>query len=166
MIWTHVSEYVTDVSNTSVNVVITDKCVKLARYSGPVPDAADFINQALADVISAAMGRRTSKEALARATGISSRTITRYLDAQVDMPAKSFQRIADALDKPAARLYADALALAEQMASDASRVSEAGAQNVTRLHPRDLTADQLDRPTTDRRAATDVDPESETDETD
>ncbi|GAA3330574.1 hypothetical protein GCM10017712_04320 [Curtobacterium citreum] len=160
------SEYVTDVSSTSANDPNTDKSADLARYSGDVPDAADFINHALADVISAAMGRRTSKEALARATGISSRTITRYLEAQVDMPAKSFQRIAEALNQPADQLYADALGRAQRMAAEEQRVSEVAAQNVTHLHPRDWTADEIDRTTTERRAATEVDPESETDETD
>lgn len=129
-----------------------------------MPDPSDFINSALADVISAAMGRRTSKEALARATGISSRTITRYLDAQVDMPAKSFQRIADALQQPADRLYAEALGRAERMAEEA-RVSEASAQNVTRLHPRQMSGEELDRLTIDH-AATGIDPESEAGEDD
>jgi transcriptional regulator with XRE-family HTH domain len=131
-----------------------------------VPQPSDFINQALAGVLRGAYAKQgMSREQIANATGISVTTIHRYMNGKVDMPSKSFQRIAEAIGRPADELYAEALRDAERHAEDAL-VSEGEAQNVTRLHPRDLTAEQLDRPTTDRRAATELDAESETDETD
>lgn len=131
-----------------------------------MPQPSDFINQALADVLRGAYAKKgMSREQIAAASGISPTTIHRYMNGKVDIPSKSFQRVAEAIGRPADELYAEALRDAERLA-EAARVSEAGAQNVTQLHPRDWTAEELDRPTTDRRAATDVDPESETDETD
>jgi len=130
-----------------------------------VPQPSDFINQALAGVLRGAYAKQgMSRDQIAAATGISVTTIHRYMNGKVDMPSKSFQRIAEAIGRPADELYAEALRDAERLAEDA-RVSEAGAENVTRLHPRQMSSEELDRLTIDH-AATEIDPESETDETD
>jgi len=130
-----------------------------------VPQPSDFINQALAGVLRGAYAKQgMSRDQIAAASGISVTTIHRYMNGKVDMPSKSFQRIAEAIGRPADELYAEALRDAERLAEDA-RVSEAGAENVTRLHPRQMSSEELDRLTIDH-AATEIDPESETDETD
>ena len=130
-----------------------------------MPQPSDFINQALAGVLRGAYAKQgMSRDQIAAATGISVTTIHRYMNGKVDMPSKSFQRIAEAIGRPADELYAEALRDAERLAEDA-RVSEAGAENVTRLHPRQMSSEELDRLTIDH-AATEIDPESETDETD
>jgi len=130
-----------------------------------VPQPSDFINQALAGVLRGAYAKQgMSRDQIAAASGISVTTIHRYMNGKVDMPSKSFQRIAEAIGRPADELYAEALRDAERLAEDA-RVSEAGAENVTRLHPRQMSSEELDRLTIDH-AVTEIDPESETDETD
>jgi transcriptional regulator with XRE-family HTH domain len=130
-----------------------------------VPQPSDFINQALADVLSGAYRKaRITRDDIAERTGISVSTINRYMNGKVDMPSKSFQRIAEAIGRPADALYAEALRDAEQLAEDA-RVSEASADNVTRLHPRHMSAEELDRLNIDH-AATGIDPESEAGEDD
>lgn len=130
-----------------------------------MPQPSDFINQALAGVLRGAYAKQgMSRDQIAAASGISVTTIHRYMNGKVDMPSKSFQRIAEAIGRPADELYAEALRDAERLAEDA-RVSEAGAENVTRLHPRQMSSEELDRLTIDH-AATEIDPESETDETD
>lgn len=128
-----------------------------------MPQPSDFINQALAGVLRGAYAKAgLNREQIAERSGISLSTVQRYMNGKVDMPSKSFQRIAEAIGRPADELYAEALRDAERLADDA-RVSVAEGNNVTRLHPRQMSAEELDRLTIDH-AATEVDPESETDE--
>lgn len=133
------------------------RCGKFARYAGPVPQPSDFINQALAAVLRGAYAKKgINREVIAERSGISLSTIQRYMNGKVDIPSKSFQRVAEAIGVPADELYAEAL-------RDAERMSVAADHNVVDL--RTWSAEQLEN-TTEAHAANPRDPESDTDETD
>ncbi len=122
-----------------------------------MPQPSDFINQALAAVLRGAYAKqRLNREQIAERSGISLSTIQRYMNGKVDIPSKSFQRVAEAIGVPADQLYAEAL-------RDAERMSVEGTHNVTDL--RTWSAEQLET-TTEARAANPRDPESDTDESD
>ncbi|SBN64413.1 Transcriptional regulator, contains XRE-family HTH domain [Curtobacterium sp. 9128] len=105
-----------------------------------------------------------SRQDIADRTGISKSTIDRYMQAKLALPQDKFVRIAEAIGAPPAKLLQEAVDDATLMLHDAA-VSEAEGDNVARLHPRQMSAEELDRLTIDH-AATGIDPESETDETD
>jgi transcriptional regulator with XRE-family HTH domain len=120
--------------------------------------ASDFINAALAGVLRGAYAKEgLNRDQIAERSGISLSTIQRYMNGKVDIPSKSFQRVAEAIGRPADELYAEAL-------RDAERMSEAAAQNED---PRTMGVDELEARRRDRTlavAATEVDPESDEDE--
>jgi transcriptional regulator with XRE-family HTH domain len=123
-----------------------------------VPQPSDFINAALADVLRGAYVKKgLNREQIAERSGISLSTIQRYMNGKVDIPSKSFQRVAEAIGRPADEMYAEAL-------RDAERMSEAATQNED---PRSISVDELELRRRDRTlaaAATEVDPESTEDE--